>query len=1586
MSHNPNTAIKNEVSGASFSYYGPDEIRRMSVKQITNPEAYDILGNPVQGGLHDSCLGPIGPPDRCLTCNLGYVECPGHYGHIELCLPSYNPVLFKTLMGLMQATCLNCHHFKHGKGIIQYYIEELTLLGKGDVVAAKVLRELHDLQRFGRGSESDKKDRAEVMKMVEEFDVNMDDVESEIDRMQAKGYGPAHKTTHFEDVRREILKDFMGSVNRSTPCGNCQAFSPAFRNGEVARTKLFIMPLKPAHKKKNVSLNARLNFSSVEQESEYGTWFSPMEMESHMKRLYQQERDILNMLFGTLVRVQDKSPKTAASSRKPVAYVRKFSLEMFFLRAIPVMPSKYRPPNFVNGRQSEHQFNSHYKGALKANAALKRLMDNSDADVANKMVLNVCEVQFHINNIYDSSKAAGPNNKVAAGIKQVLERKEGLFRKHMMGKRVNYAARTVISPDISLESNEMGVPQYFAKTLTFPQPVTAVNYAQMAKAVMNGPDNYPGANFIEDSMGHVINLARETPEKREALAKTLLTVPPQAPRGACITVHRHLRDGDYVLANRQPTLHKPGISGHRVKVLGKMEKTLRMHYSNCSTYNADFDGDEMNIHFPQSMHAQTEIREICANNLQYLGPRAGAPLRGLIQDHISTGVLLTKRDTMFTRAEFQKVLYASLWAINTSHPIVTPPPAIWRPVPLWTGKQLISAALNHLTIGRVPLNMSSASKIPSKMWGRSGISDLMHDSTVIIRGNEMLAGILDKGQFGAASNGLVHTCYELYDPNTAGSMLTLLGRMFTNYLSTRGFTCGVDDLLISPKEEAFRVTELADANAEGYQVAEKFAGSKNPSHSLMASLLKEEREVARLDGLLKKALNSHTSKIIDTLIPGGQRKAFPDNNFSLMTVSGAKGSVVNFSQVSCLLGQQELEGKRVPRMVSGKTLPSYEPYDASARAGGFIMDRFLTGVRPQDYFFHCMAGREGLIDTAVKTARSGYLQRCVIKHLEGLTVAYDGTVRDSDGSVIQFLYGEDALEITKLQYLHKFGMIAENFALFKSQFDYDALVGDIDEKIVAENARLLALPVAERDDPVMSRFNPASQLGCVSEQFASELQKYIDANPQQLLRTAKNKSGKVPEKEFRNLMYLYYHRSMVSPGEAVGMLCAQSIGEPSTQMTLNTFHLAGRGEANVTLGIPRLREIIMTASVQPSTPLMELTTKDPTNKEQVEKMAKALEWLKMSDIIADATVHESLTGEGRKYEVILKFIPGLKELFELKKIDDDDLPNIFLKFTQGVHRSVKQSNKKNLIDLAKGQAARSDTAEEPDAGEGEEMDETTAPRPAASTKDNDSANAKSKSNKVQPVSYEDDEDSAKAKDSDDEDDAKDVDSDEGEASEDNGDSEDDAHSGSSAKTQQSEFNFKTFSFAITVPSNSIKVLMLNIVETHSFSFIIKSCKGISRCFINEKQVGKTTEYSIQTEGVNFNELYNLQEDLQINRLYTNDIAGVLRKYGVEACKNAIVNEITSVFGAYGITVDKRHLTLLADYMTFEGGFRPLSRRGLENNPSPLQKMSFETTCAYLQKSVLINDTDSCESPSARIVLGQVVRNGCGAFEIVTPIN
>lgn len=817
------------------------------------------------------------------------------------------------------------------------------------------------------------------------------------------------------------------------------------------------------------------------------------EVHASLSELFAKEKEILDLVYNS-----------RASKRATV-----ITADMFFIKIILVPPNKFRPETRTGENEiAESAQNSLYKQILtqceNINQIRRELSGTADGAANRQSDFSTLQtfcvrLQDAVNSLIDNTKAPvqGSYGRVPEdGVKQKLEKKEGLFRMNMMGKRVNFAARSVISPDPNIETNEIGVPPVFAKKLTYPEPVNSHNFYELKEAVLNGVDKWPGAAAVENENGQVINLRTKNFEERQALANQLL-----APSNTNVTgtrnkkVHRHLNNGDIVLMNRQPTLHKPSMMAHRARVLPG-EKTLRLHYANCNSYNADFDGDEMNMHFPQNEVARAEALQIADTDHQYLVATSGKPLRGLIQDHISMGVWLTNRDTFFDREDYHQLLCGCLRPENnhtTSGRIETVIPAVIKPKFMWTGKQVVTSVLKNLTPETHPgLSLHGKSQITADRWGNGSEED-----SVIFRDGELLCGILDKAHLGPSAGGFVHAVYEAYGHTIAGKLLSVLGRLLTKMLHMRAFSCGMEDLVLTQEGNTRRKEKLRDVEIIGLQVAAKYVtldpvpdASDEELRSRLQEVLWDEEKQAGLDLVYNSRTSLLSSEITSSCLLTGLRKSFPQNQMQSMTTSGAKGSLVNANFISCNLGQQVLEGRRVPVMISGKTLPSFKPFETNVRAGGYITDRFLTGVKPQEYFFHAMAGREGLIDTAVKTARSGYLQRCLIKGMEGVKVEYDSSVRDSDGTMVQFLYGEDGLDVTKQKYLRDFRFLAENHLSLVAQLNIREEFSKIPDngatayhksalKKVKKSGNISAM------DPVLALFNPGSNLGSTSESFAS---------------------------------------------------------------------------------------------------------------------------------------------------------------------------------------------------------------------------------------------------------------------------------------------------------------------------------------------------------------------------------------------------------------------------------------------------------------------------------------------------------------------
>jgi DNA-directed RNA polymerase I subunit RPA1 len=1408
------------------------------------------------------------------------------------------------------------------------------------------------------------------------------------------------KSTLENKYRKQLLREMKHRLVGSPKCSHCKAYPLLFR--KEGTVKIFLAPLQKRIQAimdakgfrfseeqiyaKLASLRkARYHASGSELPISSEKLVNPKELSSKSQKLkasnlkevhpdmnYDEARStqqflnpstimaILELVWSSEGPFLDLYFNQMEANMKTVvfeannSYRCSVSHKLCFFEVLAVPPTKFRPPAKMGDMTFDHPQNTSLSEVLKCSqsirdySALLASLGSADVTERNKILNQIndqwLEMQNSVNSLIDSTKNPTMTKSGKApppGIRQILEKKEGLFRKHMMGKRVNYAARSVISPDPWIETSEIGIPPVFAKKLTYPEPVTDHNVKELMNNVVNGPDIWPGASHIQLEDGQMQSLGDLSQDQRAALAAQLLTpqqtmssTSPSSLNHTNKKVYRHLRNGDILLLNRQPTLHKPSIMAHKARVLPG-ERTLRLHYANCNTYNADFDGDEMNVHFPQNEVARAEAYLIANTDNQYLVPTDGSPLRGLIQDHVITGVRLCARNTFINRDEYQQLLMGSLPKETMAKgPFKLLPPAILKPSKLWTGKQVISTLLCNLLRGRPPLNLISKAKVNAKYWGLQGAEE----AEVCFCYGDLVTGVLDKSQFGASEFGLVHSVYELYGAEMAGKLLGSLSRLFSKYLQMTAFSCRMDDLLLSPEGNKWRTDLIVNGAQFGMDVAMQYTKSKSED-SLpleLESVLREDEKLAGLDSAMKSKMNGLTSSIISKCLPEGLIRVFPENGMQLMTVSGAKGSNVNVSQISCCLGQQELEGRRVPIMVSGKSLPSFVPYEPSARAGGFISGRFLTGIKPQEYYFHCMAGREGLIDTAVKTSRSGYLQRCLVKHLEGMRVHYDGSVRDSDGSLLQFYYGEDGLDVTKQKHLNQFQFCAENYVAIQQRYRPEELLEKIDE----DTALRLSKQIKKKrsSDTTLSKLSPYVYLGSTSEKFSRDLDHYLDENPEKVLyrKEKKHFNNVIVGKAFQALMRLKYLRSLVEPGEAVGVLAAQSIGEPSTQMTLNTFHFAGFGAKNVTLGIPRLREIVMTASSRIKTPAMTLTLHEGISDIKKNDFCKRMSKLTLSAITKEVIVREHLSraqfSRVRKYRIRLNLFEeaDYNHVYSLSASDVQKvIQKRFIKRLEVlIAKELKRAAKKDVKKDAENQAEDDNLITVRDVpsfrSQSQNDDEEVRPgkeNDADSNDEGDATASKYASRKKEKASYDDDdEEKVVARKSDSE--SESSSDDDSQSSKQNSPMLDDSIILDELKNSTTLFT--DFKFDIrqgswveieaTLPGDWKKLLMVQLVEQAAFSTVIHEVPGIDRCFPTQNDSENDKTVRIGTEGVNLRGMWDFAHIIDSTTIYTNDIAAILNVYGVEAARMALIKEIAGVFDVYGISVDKRHLTVIADYM------------------------------------------------------------------------
>jgi DNA-directed RNA polymerase I subunit RPA1 len=1414
--------------------------------------------------------------------------------------------------------------------------------------------------------------------------------ESQLDQFYASVAADFHAPVYHE--RSTLIKEFFEGIVNSP----CSCHGVGFKwvvQGSGKSDQLFCMA--GAAIKKEVKTDIPLALQRIvtaisntvnlvpheQQNSVYKayanqyTMMLPHEVYEFVKRVWAANEDILQRIYHL------------AGGDKP-------SPDQFFMVVVPVLPNKFRPPISRAGSQYENDLNTVLKALISANTAVETEMQKHTADEIPDVVISLLsQIQQSVNDLYDfTERSAQLSKKLIFGYKQHLEKKEGLFRSNLMGKRVNYTARSVILPDPMITTSEVNVPVIFAKKLTFPEVVNDYNINKMRQLILNGPHHYPGANSIKLD-GQTYNFEHMPEFKRKGLAKVLK-------KGVSV-VNRHIQDGDMFLVNRQPSLHRVSMMAHSARIVCN-QRTIRIHYANCKSYNADFDGDEMNLHIPQDYVAQSEARILVRNANQYCSATSGEPLRGLIQDHIVSGVLLTLKDSFFDQETYYSLVYGSIFHRVRTRRIQTLPPAIIKPKPLWTGKQIVSTILKDVAEGRVGINLDCDCKLKN-CWGGHN-----EENKVIIRDNEVLTGVFDKNQIGATEYGIVHAFDEVYGHDASAELLTCMTRLCTLYLQYHGFTCGIDDLLVTDgcnnvRDEIMKAADIQHRHAtakfakqpveESAADYDQSAIAKSLGHALIV-----DKNRRRLDAEVKQGLQKATTELIQKSIPSGLIKEFPQNCMTMMTQSGAKGSLVNASQISCCLGLQEFEGRRVKPSISGRTLPSFEPYDTSAMAGGYVASRFLSGIKPQEYYFHCMAGRDGLIDTAVKTARSGYLQRCLIKNLEDISVKYDGTIRNLSNSVVQFKYGGDGIDTMKVSFLHnhKFAAMNHKAIVNKYHIDPEEYSEHTDKNILKYKG----------SDPVISVFDPYRTRGAVSEQFRKTLSTYVTTNPDSNIiidtddkkkkKQQKNKKYRseldVPLDKFKRLTHERYQRSVIEPGEPVGVIAGQSIGEPSTQMTLNTFHFAGLDMAHVTVGIPRLVELLMNGTTASTVTTVPVLAQHNKSEDLVKKFANSISSVLFSDVVESIDTEEQFKME----EGVLRRYVSLTINFDMNEVKEYYCIAESA-FWQCVEKSLLVAITKVATTGRIGQSAGSKSA---GAQLMKEMRTTTFENIEDMDMDTAAANIVTASDEKKKKRSEDD----------DEDNDSDNESSTDEEEEDEK-SEEDKMEDAPAKTKTTKKKVSKKTTKKTEPSKKIsldhlkkytvnrekaqiQVQFANMQDKRLFlkqlvagvcsKVYVRQYEGIQKVNVIPK---KPDGFDLQMEGFTLNELLSLKQTsdyVDFNGVMTNDVTLVSQVYGIEAAYRLIVNEMRHVFKMYGITVDERHIALIADYMCQSGSYKACNRRYMATNPGIFHKATFESAMVFLTDCTQLGEIDNLKDPSSQLIFGKNVNQGSGCFDIVFP--
>ena len=668
-----------------------------------------------------------------------------------------------------------------------------------------------------------------------------------------------------------------------------------------------------------------------------------------------------------LEKVQDEDLELFGLSPK---YARP---EWMILTILPIPPVTMRPSiTLESGERSEDDLTHKLGDIVRIN---QRLFENINAGAPEIIIEDLWDLlQYHITTFFDNNVSELPPARHRSGqpLKTITERiksKEGRIRHNLAGKRTNFSSRTVISPDPMLSLNEVGVPMEVAMKLTVPERVNEWNMGHLKKFIKNGPNKYPGANYIIRPDGKKKKLTEETIEA------SLEELQPG------YVVERQLLNGDVAIFNRQPSLHRMSMMCHKIRVLPY--KTLRLNPAVCHPYNADFDGDEMNLHIPQTEEARAEAEILMEVETQLISPRYGLSIIGCVQDAISGNYLLTKGMSL-TRAEAIDLLSAT--GIKDFSKLPKKEKI--------DGKEVFSVLIPD------DFNFTGRAKHYDSTLDKK--KNMEMDAYVVIEDGKLISGVVDRNNLGEGSGLLLRNIHKKYGQERTIDLLSKLFRLGIEVLSKKGFTTAISDTDL-PESAVLAIRDtLQNAEKEVDELIILY--NNNKLEAFPGKTAKETLELKILE-----ALNRARNKTGELVSKHADKKS----HTMVMADSGARGNLLNLAQMAACVGQQAMRGKRIDKGYMGRTLSCFKKGDLSPSAHGFISNGFKTGLNPHEFFFGSMTGRDSLMDTALRTPKSGYLYRRLANAMQDLKVEYDHTIRDAAKRIIQFSYGEDSIDVSK---------------------------------------------------------------------------------------------------------------------------------------------------------------------------------------------------------------------------------------------------------------------------------------------------------------------------------------------------------------------------------------------------------------------------------------------------------------------------------------------------------------------------------------------------------------------------------------------
>ncbi|MFH0949202.1 MAG: DNA-directed RNA polymerase subunit A' [Candidatus Aenigmatarchaeota archaeon] len=619
--------------------------------------------------------------------------------------------------------------------------------------------------------------------------------------------------------------------------------------------------------------------------------------------------------------------------------------EWFVFTILPVPPVTVRPSiTLETGERSEDDLTHKLVDVVRIN---ERLRKNLEIGAPDFIIGDIWELlQYHISTLMSNEISTLPPARHRSGralktLMQRLGKKEGRFRGNLSGKRVNFSARTVISPDASISIGEVGIPREIAEEITVPVKINKINLNVMKELIKENGPKYPGTNYIIRPDGI---RKKVTEENKKDISEELIPG---------YIVERHITDGDITIINRQPSLHRMSMMAHRAKIMPF--RTFRINAAVTIPYNADFDGDEMNLHVPQTEESQIESEMLMSVKNNIRSPRYGSPVIACKHDHITGCYLLTRDETKFSRREAAELFMRC--GIEDFEVKDT-----------YTGKEIFSMIL--------PSDLNVTFR-----------SSTFKDEYVVIKNGKLIKGVIDDNALGEKKGRLIDIIEKKYGGAVALEFIDRVSRLALKAVSKNGFSISISDIDVSEKARK-KMEEIIEETNETVSKLSKESGNTEP----------------RILSIVANASN-RASEII--------RNDLRFNSAVVMARTGARGSFVNLTQMCAFVGQEALEGERINKGYVNRTLSHFKHGDTGLKAHGFVAHGYKTGLDPFEFFFDAMNSRENLMDKSLHTRHSGYMERRLINALQDLHVDYDGTVRDSTKRIIQFVAGEDGIDPAK---------------------------------------------------------------------------------------------------------------------------------------------------------------------------------------------------------------------------------------------------------------------------------------------------------------------------------------------------------------------------------------------------------------------------------------------------------------------------------------------------------------------------------------------------------------------------------------------